>query len=93
MAGVKRPAEIGLDEVITKPKLQQLLRQVARHPKDALDEDAEEVCVCLPTFLTVFLPARPPARPPACLPACGSEDAVPASEAPAHARSCTLRRR
>jgi hypothetical protein len=49
MAGLKRPAEepIGLDEVITKPKLQQLLRQVARHPKDALDEDAEEVCVCV----------------------------------------------
>jgi hypothetical protein len=44
MPAVKRRAdEIGLDEILTRPKLQQLIRQVARHPKDALDEEAEEV--------------------------------------------------
>ena len=48
--------ELGLDEVITKAKLQQLVRQVARHPKDTLDEDAEEVCVVVACGTTAPAP-------------------------------------
>ena len=37
--------EVKLDDIIPKAKLRQLTRQVARHPDDELDEQAEDAVV------------------------------------------------